>query len=216
VDGFPLTHTDFTHTSPGWQQNLSVPDPQHWPGGQHAPLQHVWIEGQHFPLQTWAVGQQAPLMQVWFDPQHVPLQTLAVAQQAPLMHLWVELVQQLPLQHVWLEVQQLVPQRISPVGHVTRLCAPRPREARPKPKEANRAPPTAPPTRLNASRLEIGLAVILDMSSKSALISLLLLTTPAVRDESQYSVSPDCRLPGNHTVCPNQKSYRRRQNPVLS
>jgi len=212
-----LTHTDFTHTSPGWQQNLSVPDPQHWPEGQHVPLQHVWPEAQHFPLQTWAVvGQQVPLTHVWVELQHFPLQTLAVAQQDPLMHVWVELVQQLPLQHVWLEVQQLLPQAVWPREHVTGAGAPRAREARPKPKEANRAPPTAPPTRLNASRLEIGLAVILDMSSKSALISLLLLTTPAVRDESQYSVSPDCRLPGNHTVCPNQKSYRRRQNPVLS
>ena len=63
--------------------------------------------------------------------------------------------------------------------------APRPREALPKPKEANRAPPTAPPTSLNASRLEIELAVILDMSSNSAFISLLLLTNPAVTDESQ-------------------------------
>ena len=206
---------DFTHTSPAWQQNLSVPDPQHWPAEQHAVLQHVWPEAQHFPLQTWVVEQQAPLTHVWLEVQHFPLQTLAVAQQAPLMHLWVELVQQLPLQHVWAVVQQLLPQTIWPVGQVTRFCAARPREARPKPKEANRVPPTAPPTILNASRLEIGLAVILDMSSKSALISLLLLTTPAVTDQSQYSVSPDCRIPGNHTVSPNQKSYRRRQNPIL-
>jgi hypothetical protein len=49
--------------------------------------------------------------------------------------------------------------------------------------EASTAPPTAPPTSLNAFRLEIGLAMIRDMSSKSALISLLLLTGLAVTDE---------------------------------
>jgi hypothetical protein len=58
-----------------------------------------------------------------------------------------------------------------------------PREALPKPKEANTAPPTVPLNSLNAFRLEIGLAMIRDTASINALMLLLLLTTPAVADE---------------------------------
>ena len=54
-----------------------------------------------------------------------------------------------------------------------------------------------------------------DMSSKSALISLLLVTTPDVSDERQYRVSPDCRVPGNHAIFTNQKSCRCGENSVL-
>jgi hypothetical protein len=68
-----------------------------------------------------------------------------------------------------------------PSGHLT--GAPSPQEALPKPKEANTAPPTAPPTSLNACRLEMGLAIIRDMSSINALNSLLVLTTAAVADQ---------------------------------
>ena len=143
----------------------------------HLLPQHTWPAGQHClpKLQTWAGLQQVPLMHVWVEVQHFPLQTFAFAQQVPLMH-------------VWAEVQQLLPQRVVVGGQNGRgytCCAARPREARPRPRAANRAPPTAPPTSLNVSRLEIGLAVILDMSSKSAPISILPLTAPAATGESQ-------------------------------
>jgi len=66
-------------------------------------------------------------------------------------------------QQLWLPVQVAVPQ-----------FAARMREALPKPKEARTAPPTAPPTSLNACRLGIGLAMMREISSKRLLISSLL------------------------------------------
>jgi hypothetical protein len=61
--------------------------------------------------------------------------------------------------------------------------APRAREALPKPKEAKMPPPTTPVSSRKAWRRGIGLAIIRDTSSINALISLLLLTTPAVTEE---------------------------------
>ena len=98
-----------------------------------------------------------------------PQQARPVPQQTPPVPL---------VQHVWPETQQRLRQRVVPGGQNGSGSTCWPREALPMPKEANRAPPTAPPTSLNASRLEIGLAIIRDMSSN---ILLLLLTTPPVR-----------------------------------
>jgi hypothetical protein len=111
-----------------------------------------------------------------------------------------------PLQHFWPALQHLallpLPQENWLGPHVTSSIAAKPWEARPKPKEANTAPPTAPPTSLNASRLEIELAIIRDMSSKSTLISLLLLTTLAATGMGRYIFFPCCHVLGNHTSCP--------------
>lgn len=85
------------------------------------------------------------------------------------------------VQHVCPEKQQCLPQRVvvgGQNGSGLTCCAPRPREARPRPMEANMPPPTTPLSSRKAWRRGIGLAIIRDMSSN---ILLLLLTTPPVR-----------------------------------
>jgi len=87
-----------------------------------------------------------------------------------------------PLQHTSPALQHMawlpLPQENWVAPHFTGRGAANPREALPKPQEANRAVPTVPPTSLNASRLEIGLAIIRAISSKSVFISSLLQFCP--------------------------------------
>jgi hypothetical protein len=74
--------------------------------------------------------------------------------------------------------QHPVPHNLVPEGHVT--GAAKPREALPKPKEANIPPPTTPPSSRKAWRRGMGLAIIRDISS---IILLPLLATPTVAEE---------------------------------
>ena len=89
-------------------------------------------------------------------------------------------------QQLWLPVQVAVPQ-----------FAARIREALPN--EASTAPPTAPPTSLNACRLGIGLAMIREISSRRLLISLLLCSTPP-------RLAPE-------TAVPSRTGFDRRYKP---
>lgn len=138
---------------------------------------------QQTPLQ-WAkpVAQLEPLQAALvFPEQHVSPQHRQVEGQ----HLTL-----LPLpQHVEFALQHRalspVPQHTQPVAQLPPAFEPAVPQglaaktrALPSPKAANAAPPTTPPTRQNASRLEIGLAMIRDTSSKSVLISTLRFSTP--------------------------------------
>src|SRR5439155_1274251 len=107
-------------------------------------------------------------------------------------------------QQTWFCAQQALPQGVVPGLQVARGCgppagAPKTREILPKPNEASAAPPTAPPTSLNACRLGIGLAMIREISSRRLLISLLLCSTPP-------RLTPE-------TAVPSRTGFDRRYKP---
>ncbi len=69
--------------------------------------------------------------------------------------------------------QHIKPAAQCPFPQATPAGSAKARDALPKPRKANAAPPTVPLTSLNASLRETGLAMIRDTSSKSELISFL-------------------------------------------
>src|SRR5207247_9367318 len=93
-----------------------------------------------------------------------------------LRYLGCILVHILPLQQLP-RSQHPEPHGVWPLGQLpwgSGAGLPEPQQAVPKPKDASTAPPTAVHTSLSVCRLEMGLAIIRDTSSRNALIGSLL------------------------------------------